>query len=82
MEIDVQTVVLVVLIPIVGYFFKKFDSKFDEHDKRMDSQERHLANHYVAKEDWKHELDRTNRILSEVFEKKADKELVEAKLSK
>ena len=83
MDIDIQTIVLAVLIPIAGYFFKKFDRLHDEHDKRMDSQERHAANHFAtndslqcAKMEIMREIDRSNRIIGELHERKADKELV------
>jgi len=87
MEFDPQWLLGLLVIPI-GYFFKRnearhggHDDKFDEHDKRMDSQERHVANHYVCREDWQRELDRTNKIVGQLFERKADKELLEARLN-
>ena len=85
MELDIQTLLAVcaaIGIPVVGYFFKTHERKFEEHDKRMDGMEKHSAETYTTKNEWQRELDRTNRIVGEIFQQKADKELVEKMVNK
>ena len=81
MELDIQMilgVVTAILIPAVAYYFKKFENKFEEHDKRMDC----IEVNYQTREDAQTESQRVNTVFKEVFNNKADKDLVQAMVEK
>ena len=74
MNIEAEWLLALIAFPVIGFFFKMFLTNFDKHDARVDLMEKEL----VSREEWQRELDRTNRIVGELFNQKADKELVEA----
>jgi hypothetical protein len=82
MEIQLEWLVGLVFIPVIGFFFKMFLTKFETHDNRMDNMEKEFAQYYTTREEWRRELDRTNKIVGELYRNKADKELVGEMLRK
>jgi len=77
-DFELEWLFSLIAIPVVAHFFKKHESKFEEHDKRMDE----IENTYATKSDAQRETDRVNQIFKEVFATKADKELVKEMVKK
>ena len=74
MSIEAEWLLALVAFPVIGLFFKMFMNNFARHDERLDQMERDL----VSKEEWERELSRTNKIVGELYNNKADKELLHA----
>ena len=74
MSIEAEWLLALIAFPVIGYFFRTFTNTLTNHDNRMDQMEKDLVN----KEEWQRELDRTNKIIGELYNNKADKELLQA----
>ena len=74
MNIEAEWLLALIAFPVIGYFFRTFTNTLTNHDNRMDQMEKDLVN----KEEWQRELDRTNKIIGELYNNKADKELLQA----
>jgi hypothetical protein len=72
MNIEAEWLLAIIAFPVVGFFFKMILTNFEKHDHRMDQMEKEL----VSREEWKRELDRSNKIIGELYNNKVDKEFV------
>jgi len=72
MNIEAEWLLALIAFPVIGYFFRTFTNTLTNHDNRMDQMEKEL----VSKEEWKRELDRSNKIIGELYNNKVDKEFV------
>ena len=76
-NISIWTLLTVVVFPIGWYWVKKFERLFEKLDERIDN----ISVDFATKAEVRREIDRTNKIVSEIFENKADKDLVNSQMS-
>ena len=72
MNIEAEWLLALIAFPVIGYFFRTFTNTLTNHDNRMDQMEKEL----VSREEWQRELDRSNKIIGELYNNKVDKEFV------